>query len=177
MSMSWRNGWCVVSLAVLAWSGAAQAHRAHVHGVAQLEVAMDGERLDVTLHGPQDNAVGFEHAPRTEAQKKALAQMQQRLQEADRWFLTNPEARCQVQAQDVETDREHDDEHGDIEVSVTYRCQAPEQLRALVVMPWQGLPRLRQLQATVVGPHGARKLTLKRPSGQDQVVLPLAGGR
>lgn len=177
MLMSCRSTWCVVSLTCLAWSPWVQAHRAHVHGVAQLEVAVDGERMDVTLYGPQDNAVGFEHAPRTQTQKKAVADMQQRLQQADRWFLTNPEARCQVQAQDAETDREHDDEHGDIEVSITYRCEAPEQLRALVVMPWQALPRLRQLQATVVGPQGARKVVLKRPSVQEQVVLPLTGGR
>lgn len=177
MRMSWRCvGW-VVPAVLMGWVSGAQAHRAHQHGVAALEVAMDGERLELTLHGPQDNAVGFEHAPRTAAQKKALAQMHQSLQQADRWFLTNPEARCAVQARDIESDPEHNDEHSDIEVSLSYRCQAPDQLRALVVMPWQAWPRLRQLQATVVGPQGARKVVLKRPVGQDQVVLPLAGGR
>ena len=51
----------------------AQAHdnKAHVHGSAVLQVVMDGETVELALQSPLDNLVGFEHAPRTESQKKA----------------------------------------------------------------------------------------------------------
>jgi hypothetical protein len=60
---------------------------------------------------------------------------------------------------------------------VSFTCQAPEQLRHLVVMPWQAMPRLRQLQATVVTPGASRKVNLKRPSGEAQVVLEFGAAR
>ncbi|MFN3617938.1 MAG: DUF2796 domain-containing protein [Aquabacterium sp.] len=164
----------------MAWwmaSTGAQAHRAHVHGVAQLEVAVDGQQLELALLGPQDNYIGFEHPPRTPAQKKAHADMLKRLEQAGQWFLTNPEARCSVTAQDAETDAEVGGAHADIEVTVSFTCQAPEQLRQLVVMPWQAMPRLRQLQATVVTPAASRKVNLKRPAGDAQVVLELGALR
>lgn len=164
--------WCV-GVAILMGSAGAQAHRAHVHGVAQLEVAVDGQQLELALLGPQDNYIGFEHPPRTPAQKKAHADMLKRLEQAGQWFLANPEARCSVTAQDAETDAEAGGAHADIEVTVSFTCQAPEQLRHLVVMPWQAMPRLRQLQATVVTPAASRKVNLKRPAGEAQVVLEL----
>lgn len=166
-----------MGMALWVASAGAQAHRAHVHGVAQLEVAVDGTQLELALLGPQDNYIGFEHPPRTPAQKRAHADMLKRLQQAGQWFLANPEARCSVTAQDAETDAEAGGAHADIEVSVSFTCQAPEQLRHLVVMPWQAMPRLRQLQATVVTPGASRKVNLKRPSGEAQVVLELGASR
>lgn len=42
---------------------------AHVHGIGELNVAIDGEALLVELISPAMDLVGFEHAPRTEAQR------------------------------------------------------------------------------------------------------------
>ncbi|MCF7994732.1 MAG: DUF2796 domain-containing protein, partial [Chromatiaceae bacterium] len=44
---------------------------AHVHGVGQLNVAVDGSALLVELISPAMDLVGFEHAPRNEAQRTA----------------------------------------------------------------------------------------------------------
>jgi Protein of unknown function (DUF2796) len=38
-------------------------HGPHVHGVAQLNVALDGNVLWIELNSPAMNIVGFEHAP------------------------------------------------------------------------------------------------------------------
>ena len=64
--------------------GAAQAAGAHQHGVAQLEVAADGNSLTVTLDTPLDNLLGFERGPRTDAERKAVQAMAQRLRDAAR---------------------------------------------------------------------------------------------
>ena len=54
--------------------GAAQAAGAHQHGVAQLEVAVDGNSLTVTLDTPLDNLLGFERGPRTDLPRTGGAQ-------------------------------------------------------------------------------------------------------
>lgn len=45
----------------------------HEHGVAQLNVALDGKTLELELDSPAMNLVGFEHAASTDADKAAVA--------------------------------------------------------------------------------------------------------
>jgi hypothetical protein len=54
-----------VSCSALAKEGA------HVHGLVKLDVAVDAKTLTVQLEAPLDSLVGFEHRPRTAAQKQA----------------------------------------------------------------------------------------------------------
>lgn len=148
---------------LVAGAGHALAHRAHVHGVAQLEVAADGPVLQVTVHGPLDNILGFEHAPRTAREKQAYAAMLERLRAGGEWFVPNAEAGCVREAQDVEHDREGNDRHADIELSMHWRCAEPARLTSVGVAVWSLMPRLQRLEATVAVSGAARKLTLRRP--------------
>src|SRR5437879_845104 len=71
-----------VWLGVLAlMSGLAFAHEqhAHVHGIASLQLAVDGNTLTLDLSSPLDNLLGFEHVPRTDKQKAAVHNMAERL--------------------------------------------------------------------------------------------------
>jgi len=61
------------SLVALFLALTAHADSAHEHGSARLDVAVDGDRLHIALQSPLDNLVGFEHAPRNERQRTALA--------------------------------------------------------------------------------------------------------
>ena len=66
---------------------------AHVHGVASLEVAIDGGTLTLQFETPLANLLGFEHAPRNEKQKQAVRAMADRLREAGAVFTPSPAAR------------------------------------------------------------------------------------
>ena len=64
--------------AIFGWAmSPAMAHEPgpHVHGVASLQVAVDGNTLTLNLESPLDNVLGFEHAPRSEKQKAAVRSM------------------------------------------------------------------------------------------------------
>jgi len=52
----------------------AHAAPAHVHGVAKMDLAVDGNKLTLSMEMPLDNLVGFEHLPKTDKQKAALAE-------------------------------------------------------------------------------------------------------
>ena len=49
----------------------AWAAKAHQHGVARLDVAVEATRVTLYLDTPLDNLLGFERAPRTDAERKA----------------------------------------------------------------------------------------------------------
>ena len=66
----------------------------HVHGHAALEVAVDGNRLQLGFRSPLDNLIGFEHAPRTDQQKDAVRRMAAELRKPAQQFVPTAEARC-----------------------------------------------------------------------------------
>ncbi|MFT7490792.1 MAG: hypothetical protein ACI80S_000373 [Pseudohongiellaceae bacterium] len=45
----------------------------HVHGEAELFIALEGSQILVELESPADNIIGFEHAPATPTQHQQLA--------------------------------------------------------------------------------------------------------
>jgi len=55
-------------------AGEFRQHKAHEHGKAHLNVALDGNNLYLELISPAANIVGFEHLPRTPEQKTAVKQ-------------------------------------------------------------------------------------------------------
>ena len=85
----------VILAASASASAAAYAQHAHEHGAARLEVALDGGKLSIGLESPLDNLVGFEHAPRNEKQRAALAKMTDDLKGTERLFDLPAAAACE----------------------------------------------------------------------------------
>ena len=62
-----------ILLALLAVPVGAAAQHAHEHGRLRLAIAIDGEQLSIALEAPLDSLVGFERAPRTDAERRSAA--------------------------------------------------------------------------------------------------------
>lgn len=45
---------------------------AHVHGVLKLEMAVEKNVADIDIDGPAESFIGFEHAPKSDKEKKLL---------------------------------------------------------------------------------------------------------
>jgi Protein of unknown function (DUF2796) len=142
--------------------GAAPA--GHHHGAATLQVSLDGGALQVALEGPADNILGFEHAPRTDAQKATAAKAEQRLKEPDTLFTTPPAAGCKAEPARVEMKLPpagSRDTHSEIETAWRWACANPAALAYLDVGLFKAFPRLKQLRAQVVTPRGQSSAVLK----------------
>ncbi|WP_200870123.1 ZrgA family zinc uptake protein [Catenovulum agarivorans] len=50
----------------------ATQYDAHIHGVAEISIVMEGKELHMQLHSPADTLVGFEHKAQTQQQKQAV---------------------------------------------------------------------------------------------------------
>jgi hypothetical protein len=132
---------------------------AHLHGKVVVNVALEGKVLSVELDAPAINVIGFEHAPRTDAQKREVAAV-------DRWLASgvgvvgvSKAAGCVRQQVDYtppkfdgddhdhDPDHDHDaagkgedETHADYRARFTYTCANP------AALPWADLWLVRRLK-------------------------------
>ncbi|MES2562557.1 MAG: DUF2796 domain-containing protein, partial [Pseudomonadota bacterium] len=159
---------------LLAPYAAISAQHAHVHGVARLQVASDGERLTLEFSSPLDNLVGFERAPKTDKERAALKDMMTRLQQAERLFVPSAEARCVRTSVQVSTpfDAKHgkpaakveQSEHAALTAEVVFKCERPQNLKGLNAAMFDAFPRLKRIDAQVAG---AKKQTAAKLTARD----------
>lgn len=67
---------------------------AHVHGAWELFAALDDKRLSVTTKGPLVDILGFERAPQTDDQRRAITALSNRLAEPAIFLALSERARC-----------------------------------------------------------------------------------
>ncbi len=87
---------------------------AHEHGHSALNVAIEGDRVEMELIAPGADIVGFEHEAESTEDKAAVEQAEATLGQPLSLFGFTGAAGCVVEAAAVEVDgEEHHDEHGD----------------------------------------------------------------
>ena len=97
-----------------------ELHPAHVHGIAEMKLAYTETKAVLEAHVPLHSLLGFEHAPKTEAQKKKVAMAQKKFLAAQ-LFAWEPSAGCKEASSGV--DFHYGEEHGEAELKVSYECQ------------------------------------------------------
>ena len=76
-------------------------HGAHEHGHGTLDVAVEGEDLVIEFRIPAVNAVGFEHAPGTDAEREAVRQALARFGDPAAVVVPSPDAECEPERTEV----------------------------------------------------------------------------
>ena len=139
----------------------ASEHRqlgAHVHGVGQFNMAIEGDRLMMELEAPGMDIVGFEHAADSESDKATMKQAKALLLAGDKVFALPVKAACKMKTRKLEIhhhhhhheegegdeahEHEHEHEHGEHEheegalhsefhVSYELKCTAMDQLEQI----------------------------------------------
>lgn len=137
---------------------------AHEHGVASLNVALDGQTLEIQLQSPAMNLVGFEHEAKSEADKAKVAAARQHLEQPQALFALPIEAKCALQDSELDSPlfadhahEEHADEHGhsDIDASYRFACANAEALQTLELGSFFGtFPGTEKLEVQLIGPSG-----------------------
>lgn len=150
-----------IAIATVAFSPVAAAesghHQAHVHGVAELTLALEGPNVELMLTSPAISVVGFEHQASSPGQVEAVAQAQARLRDGPALFvftgsectLVNAEidmsAVLESDADDAAAHDDHDEHeaeehhhdkkgsHTDISAHYEYTCADTSDLQTLLV--------------------------------------------
>lgn len=153
----------------------------HQHGHAELQMAIEGERIDILLQSPAANLVGFEHSPETTEQH-------QKVMALTTWATQTPmintsDLTCTVSSADVhaawppEDDHGHDrnhsqpNGHADLEISQTLNCPGLVANAELETAVMTRFPAMEQLEMQWVSPqgqggarlvHGQNRFTVRR---------------
>lgn len=93
------------------WAEEYRQHEAHEHGVAHLNVAVEGDNIYLEFTSPAANIVGFEHHPRTHNQKDAVKQAVTTLRKGDALFILSAGSKSQLAKSSVDTDIENHGRH------------------------------------------------------------------
>lgn len=163
--------WSVILSAILAAAAAFAAdqpasgqHPAHQHGAARLQVSLEGGALLIAYDGPAENILGFEHAPKTDAQKKTVARAEEQLKQPGRLFVTPPAADCRAQPARIEMKLPASgsgETHSEIEAEWRWECTKPAALTHIDIGLFKAFPRLKQLSAQIVTAQGQKTAVLK----------------
>lgn len=159
----------------------------HVHGKADLALALEGSMLAVELETPLFNLVGFEHAPETDEQKVAVERAEAALSDADVLFVFNADAGCipdpvlpvslidedghddQPDPEDVHAADEDAHDHEDLVLPYSFTCESPRALRSLSVSLFDEFENLSEVEAVYLG----ESITIVRTLDQNQSTLDL----
>ena len=166
-----RSAAILLSIAVLIGEAAA-GDRPHEHGVARLDVAVEGKRIVLQLESPLDNLVGYEHAPRNDAERQRADAVVAKLKDADQLFEIDGGAQCKlakVTLQSAALGLEASappaaGEHGDLDGTYEFECRNAGRAGFIDVALFDVFPRLARIDVQAIAPKGQLKATLRRPS-------------
>jgi len=157
-------------LALAASAAAAHEPGAHVHGVAELRIVVDGPQLQIGLESPLDNLLGFEHAPRTDVERTAVRQMARTLRDAGSVFAPSAAAQCRASGvqlassaalgEAIAATPADGDGHADLDADFSWTCDHPQALTGVDVDLMRHFPGLRRLKVQVAAPSGQRAVDL-----------------
>ncbi|BAN46399.1 DUF2796 domain-containing protein [Metapseudomonas resinovorans] len=147
---------------------------AHEHGVARLNVALDGQTLELELQSPAMNLVGFEHEAKSDADKAKVAAARAELEQPLALFALPEAAGCKVASRELESPlfgdddehakgHDHDHDHSDVHASYRLDCATPEALKALDLAElFKRFPTTEKIQVQLIGPNGQQGVELSR---------------
>ena len=153
----------------------AQSQHAHVHGQIRLDVAIDGPSVVIQMDAPLDNFVGFERAPRTAAETRAVEEAVAKLRAADALFAIDPAGNCkpgpvQLRAPVLGLGKDASaasaDDHADLDATFAFNCTSAAAVKFIDIGLFTGFKGPRQIDAQIASPQGQFKRTLKRPNAR-----------
>lgn len=177
------------SSALMAFSANASDNPgAHQHGHAELQVALDGNQIDLIFTSPAYNLLGFEHRARTDDQKALVKETEEWLESTP--LINTPDASCKVASAEVyheagdgsgdHHDHGHDSNghdhhehnehehsegygHSDFEVTQVLNCTGLASAEALLIPLTERFPEIEDLGVQWVWSGGQGSTRLEQP--------------
>ncbi|MDQ2076217.1 DUF2796 domain-containing protein [Marinimicrobium sp. ABcell2] len=142
-------------------------HGAHVHGRGEINLVLEGNRLDVELVLPGVDVVGFESAPSTGRQHQAIQEAETLLNTAEKVLLLPPEAECRLkESETLLPQYRRGNTHADFQAYYAFECAEPARLRRVQFALFEQLPTLEamSLKWIVEDQQGAATLSPSLPA-------------
>jgi hypothetical protein len=145
-------------------------HKAHTHGVAKLNLAVEGDTVEIGFETPLINLISFERAPKNDKEREEARKMESILKNPHTLFLFPEDAQCSLKTSRLESvaiahepDNEkhsHETEHADLDAEFVFTCQNPLALNRIEVRLFQAFPAMKRIEATLITPRGQKAMRL-----------------
>ncbi|MBE0485356.1 MAG: DUF2796 domain-containing protein [Marinobacter sp.] len=159
---------------------------AHQHGHADLQIAIENERIDLLLLSPAYNLTGFEHKPRTDEQRQSVQSLESWAAETP--LINTRGGACSLTSSATHIswgtmDNDHGHDHGhkhhdkhaqrtahaDVEITQSLNCPGLSEGTRLETSLMPRFPDLEHLNVQWVGPQGQGATRLSPANTQFQL--------
>jgi len=157
----------------------AHAHKAHEHGRANMNIAVDGAQVTILLESPLQSLLSFGHAPATPEQRTQVREMAIRMHQEELFRLT-PAAECRLErvalaaevlgADLLDPNIPFSPDEGivqsseatcdDLDAEFLFVCGKPENLNSVDVLLFSAWPKIERIRVQAVTPKGQRSANL-----------------
>jgi hypothetical protein len=145
----------VLCFATLCFGQAKREHKAHDHGSAQLDVAIDGQTVTADFEAPADPIIGFEYAPKTAADRAKVTAALNKLRASGAQIVVLP---ASAACKQVSADAHHEVEgggtgketHSEVHVEFKFQCAKPLKGGMLTTNAPTLYPELREVKVQLV---------------------------
>ena len=157
------------ALPTMAWAQG----QAHQHGVLKLDIVVEARKLTLQMESPLNNLVGFERAPRSDAERQRVDAALAKLKAAPGLFAIDPAAQCRLANVELTSavlklgpsqPASANEEHADIDASFEFECQDATRAAFVDVGLFDAFAEMKQIEVQAATPKGQLKRTLKRPA-------------
>lgn len=128
---------------------AADSLKSHVHGALQMGIAVEKNEVEVTIDGPSESLLGFEHSPRNEKEKKIYAKAESLWKNNLASFVVF-ESQLQCKITESNFKQHLDGNHSEIEASAKFQCIKEISPSTVTVSLKKAFKHIKKLSVDVV---------------------------
>ncbi|MFT4654507.1 MAG: hypothetical protein ACI82S_002163 [Patiriisocius sp.] len=148
----------------------------HVHGEAELTIAMENTRLQIQLLAPVGDIVGFEHQPTTPEELKSMAGAKEALSLVAQLFVISG-ARCELSEVTIDVkdlvDAKHvTHAHNNITANYDYECQSLDEISKIEVNAFDLFPALLRINSMWINERSQGSQVLSKKARQIHINQP-----
>lgn len=158
---------------------------AHEHGHGEMNVVLSGDTLEIEMHLPGADVVGFEHEEKSESDKAAVNKALELLRQPAMMVTLPAAAKCAATSTKAEREGgehktdgahsgdghhkhekhgKHGDEkkakHSEFHAEYSFKCAAPKALAGFDVMAFDHFKGCKEIAVQIVGPEKQGKQVL-----------------
>jgi uncharacterized protein YfcZ (UPF0381/DUF406 family) len=142
-----------------------KTQKAHDHGAAEINIAVEGKTAQVEIHAPAMGVVGFEYIPTTAADKKKQADALAKLKaNAASIVMFDAAAGCKVSAANAKVEQEEAD-HAEVDADFNFACAQPLAGTKISFGMTKAYPAFASVKVQVIGASGQAGAEIKSDKG------------
>jgi hypothetical protein len=170
---------------LVAREGAAAEKRhaeSHVHGMAQINIVVEGKKVTVEFRTPTEGVMGFEHEARTDAERKkrdvAMKIISDRFNElvildskngcksgSSKWFIVRGDAHDAKDKQRASEAPKKSAEHSEVQATHTFECERSPAGTKVSFGVSRLFPEIHEIKVQVLSDAKQTGVTIKNDKG------------